>query len=48
MPAIYAEVDEDLYERFKAKINERSSGMKKGDLAKAVIEALELWLKQKA
>jgi hypothetical protein len=47
MQAIYAQIEDELYEQFKDRINEKYGGMKKGDLQRAVVEAIEAWLKQK-
>lgn len=43
---INSDIPNDLYKRFKQAINDRFDG-KKGDMTKALIDALELWIKTK-
>jgi len=47
MADLHVEVPDPLDSKFRQAIA-RHLGGKKGDLAKAVIEALELWIKQKS
>jgi hypothetical protein len=47
MVRLNVELEEDLFERLKAAINKRYGGIRKGNLKTAIIEAIELWLKQK-
>jgi hypothetical protein len=47
MGALNVEIPDELEKRFRIEIAKRYDGMKKGDLAKAVIEAIELWIKAK-
>ena len=44
---INVNVPDGLYKRFKQMINERYDG-KKGDMQKALIAAIELWIKKGA
>jgi hypothetical protein len=46
MPRLITEITDDLDGRFRKEVGKRF-GAKKGNLQEAVIEALELWLKQK-
>jgi len=47
MVRLNVELEEDLFERLKAAINKRYGGIRKGNLKTAIIDAIELWLKQK-
>lgn len=47
LSTIAVNIPPELYKAFRGKIIERFGG-KKGDVAKAVIEAIELWIKAKS
>jgi len=38
-------INNDLNKRFRAAINETNDGIKKGDVSRAVEEAIELWIR---
>ncbi len=45
MARINSEIPDKLYKEFKQAMNDRYDG-KKGDMTKALVAAIELWIKQ--